>query len=286
MKTNASLLKAYAITPIHAGSGTSVGVVDNPIQRERHTNWPVVASSGVKGAMRAHFDKHKHNITDVKAKEQIEKLTDNIFGTDADGGYAGSLSVSDLKILAFPMRSSVAPFVWVTSPAIIKRLEKDLKLIGKEVEMTDATVQNYSALCWSGGLKGRVLLEDMEVTVSESNKTIPETIKDYFADCERLLVVSDQVFDYAVSHCTSVLAQIKIDQKTGTTPQGSLRYQEELPNDTLMYSVVFWGDSRNDGEIFQMDTIKNFVTKEVIKDFIQIGGDETCGRGIFEIEWK
>ena len=42
MKNNASILCLYAVTPCHAGSGASVGVVDLPIQRERHTNWPVI----------------------------------------------------------------------------------------------------------------------------------------------------------------------------------------------------------------------------------------------------
>ena len=63
---------------------------------------------------------------------------------------------------------------------------------------------------------------------------------------ERLLVVSDMVFDYGVNNCTQVMAQIKIDQKSGTTQDGSLRYQEELPVDTLMYTVIFWDDSRDE----------------------------------------
>ena len=37
------------------------------------------------------------------------------------------------------------------------------------------------------------------------------------------------VFDYGVNNCTQVMAQIKIDQKSGTTQDGSLRYQEDEP---------------------------------------------------------
>ena len=46
-----SIAIMYGITPCHAGSGSSMGIVDLPIQRERHTNWPVIQSSGVKGAL-------------------------------------------------------------------------------------------------------------------------------------------------------------------------------------------------------------------------------------------
>ena len=48
MNAKPSIITMYAISPCHAGSGTSIGTVDLPIQRERHTNWPLIASSGVK----------------------------------------------------------------------------------------------------------------------------------------------------------------------------------------------------------------------------------------------
>ncbi len=52
---NSTIMSLYAVSPVHAGSGSSMGVVDLPIQRERHTNWPHIQASGVKGAMRHHF---------------------------------------------------------------------------------------------------------------------------------------------------------------------------------------------------------------------------------------
>ena len=50
-----SICTFYAVSPIHSGSGASFAAVDLPIQRERHTHWPHVQASGVKGAMRAHY---------------------------------------------------------------------------------------------------------------------------------------------------------------------------------------------------------------------------------------
>lgn len=275
MNVDSSILMAYAVTPCHAGSGSSLGVVDNPIQRERHTNWPVVVSSGVKGAIRAHYDKFKGN--------SIAIDTETVFGTDRGTGNPGIVTVSDLKILAFPMRSSCSPFVWITCPAVLKRFTKDLKLTGMKIPFSLPDQKGDAAVCWAGSITGQVLLEDWEVVVSESKEGLSPELQGYLKNCERLLVVSNEVFDYGVSNCTSILAQIKIDQEKGTTAAGSLRYQEELPSDTLMYSVIFWGDSRTD-EMY--GKVKEIVTKEVMQDFIQIGGDETCGRGIFEIEWK
>ena len=46
------LLFLHAQTAIHPGSGTALGVVDLPVQRERHTQWPVIPGSSLKGVLR------------------------------------------------------------------------------------------------------------------------------------------------------------------------------------------------------------------------------------------
>src|SRR5437879_572508 len=38
--TVGALLGIHALTSLHPGSGTALGTVDLPIQRERHTHWP------------------------------------------------------------------------------------------------------------------------------------------------------------------------------------------------------------------------------------------------------
>lgn len=278
-----SILTMYAVTPCHAGSGSSFGVIDLPIQRERHTNWPLIHASGMKGAMRAQFDRRKGaGETSTKCN-----LTELIFGSEKSE-FAGSLSVSDAKILAFPMRSSFAPFVWITSPAVLARLNKDLKLAGKPGDDL-SVVQNITVgqTCWvSGAFEAAtdILLEDVQVTTT-CQATLPN-LAAYLGKAERLLIVHDEVFCYGVTHCTAVMAQIAIDQKSGTTKAGSLRYQEELPSDSLLYSIVSWGDSRNTGDQMKAETIRGYVTEEAIATHIQVGGDVTLGRGIFEIEWK
>ncbi len=281
----------YAVTPCHAGSGSALGVVDLPIQRERHTNWPMIQASGVKGAFRANFDRFKSKISDKSQIKDFEKLSESVFGTDKGGsgcGYAGSCSVSDAKILAYPMRSNVSPFVWITCPAVLKRLSRDLEIAGKTgFDPSKFSVKDENAFALAGVISDNALLEDFEVRVSNEKIAEFDKIKDYFKDAERLLLVSDEVFNYGVTDCTQVMAQIKIEAETGTTKDGSLRYQEELPSDTIMYAVIHWGDSKNSSEDkLKADTIKKFITEEVIKSHIQIAGDETCGRGIFQLAWK
>ena len=47
------IIGLVAQTDIHAGASNSGSLVDLPIQREGHTDWPVIAGSGVKGALRS-----------------------------------------------------------------------------------------------------------------------------------------------------------------------------------------------------------------------------------------
>lgn len=291
MFENTSIAIMYAVTPCHAGSGSALGVVDLPIQRERHTNWPMIQASGVKGAFRANFDRFKNKIADKEQIKDFERLSESVFGTSSDGGYAGSLSISDAKILAFPMRSNVSPFVWITCPAVLKRLEKDLSVANFnsiEFDSSKFSVSDDKAISLGKSeLKGNILLEDYEVQVADTKIEEFSKISSFFKDAERLLLVSDDVFNYGVSNCTQIMAQIRIDSKTGTTQDGSLRYQEELPSDTIMYTVIHWGDSKNSVEDkLKAETIKKFITEEVIANHIQIAGDETCGHGVFQLAWN
>lgn len=77
-----SILSFYAISPIHAGSGASVATVDLPIQRERHTGYPIVQASGVKGAMRDHFRKFYQG-----QDKQLEEVINIVFGSDTQDGW-------------------------------------------------------------------------------------------------------------------------------------------------------------------------------------------------------
>ncbi len=275
-----SLCVFYAISPIHAGAGSSLAAVDLPIQRERHTNWPHVQASAVKGAMRAHYRDFAENTS----------LINYLFGSDEQDGWKekenipGAVSVSDAKLLAFPVRSSVAPFVWVTCPAVLARLNNDLSFAGMEgIAQEPPPVAEEEAFCLAGKFPEEVLLEDMVVTVKQ---TIPNPLPAAFpvlSKLDKFLRLSNDAFKYLVESCTEIQTQIKINSETGTAQDHALRYQELLPADSVLYSVVYYSRAVFDNTL-QADTVRGHV-EDVIKNFIQIGGDETLGRGICRITW-
>ena len=278
-----SLTLAYAVTPCHAGNGSSLGVVDLPIERERHTNWPVVFSSGVKGALRAHVASYG------KMDEETRGAIDRIFG-DSKAANVGTVSFSDLKLLAFPVRSDVAPFIWITCPAVLKRLQRDIEFCNfqnnnlsltqedREFISSLSVLQETDKFVSSIAQKDKILIEDVALTREKSLSLSPNLvlINTYLGSVkDRLAIVSDSIFDYAVSNCTEVVPQIRIDQEKGTTAKGSLRYQEELPSDTLMYWITTYLDT--------VDAKDKKTLENAIGQFVQIGGDLTCGRGIFQV---
>jgi CRISPR-associated protein Cmr4 len=63
MFKKSKLFFIIAETPLHPGSGGEVtGLVDLPIQRERHTNFPKIEASGLKGCIKEAFkDKYRNN---------------------------------------------------------------------------------------------------------------------------------------------------------------------------------------------------------------------------------
>ena len=74
-------------TPMHAGSGSDLGVIDLPIQRERHTSYPKIESSSLKGSIRQYFEeKYKENKLDIEEdkKKKQDKLVKihQVFGYD------------------------------------------------------------------------------------------------------------------------------------------------------------------------------------------------------------
>ncbi|MDO8723568.1 MAG: type III-B CRISPR module RAMP protein Cmr4 [Syntrophales bacterium] len=287
-----SICTFYAVSPIHAGSGASFAAVDLPIQRERHTHWPHIQASGVKGAMRAHYrdfaeDKSLINFLfgydrdDVAHHNSYNSKREETNRFDVKDNFPGAVAFSDAKLLSFPIRSSIAPFVWVTCPAVLKRLSNDLSFAGLSAIDGIPPLTGESARCLAGCISGNIILEDMVVDVA--NGDVPNPIPQGFPLLDKLLLVSDEVFKYAVDSCTEIQTQIKIDSETGTAQGGALRYQELLPADSVLYSVVYYSRAVFDNTL-QADTVRQHV-EDIITKFMQIGGDETLGRGICKLAW-
>jgi CRISPR-associated protein Cmr4 len=289
MKNLSNILTFYAVSPIHAGAESSTGAIDNPIQREVHTNYPHIQANGVKGAMRDFF----RNQNKERELESLIFGDDKYIDPDEEDGdkkqkaCPGAIAVSDAKLFAMPVRSNIAPFVWVTSPKILKRLRDDLKLceIDKLKDISEIQDDNSILFNWETQ-EEKIILED--IVVNRGPKVDLNDIKELFPQADKLMLVSNDTFKYVVDNCTEIQTQIKIKEETGTAEERALRYEELLPSDSILYSVIYYGDAvfkkTQSREDLKMETIKGLI-ESTFNSFMQIGGDRTLGRGIVKLDW-
>ena len=282
-----------AVSGIHAGTGTDLGLVDLPIARERHSGLPKIESSGVKGCIRDVF-------------EQIDGLPGDFvtvaFGPEDDGDkHAGSIAFTDARLLLFPVRSAKGIFAYATCPYIINRLKEDFALAA--VDVSDFVPNGETAQVSSDKLlipkANKAVLEEYTIEATKTPYaaklavTIAEWLKlenaQYIKD--NLIILSDDDFTDFAKNNTEVITRIKIDNETGTVANGALFTEELLPSETVLYSLVMTSKIFLDREMrkssptveaaradeggYLLDTISEKMPK-----FVQIGGDATIGKGL------
>src|SRR5581483_926964 len=127
---NAQLSFVHALSALHAGTGQGSGVIDLPIAREKATGLPYLPGSSLKGTLRTQCPENLtievHGARKTVARSQI-------FGseeTDTSVNSAGTVQISDQRLLLLPVRSLAGTFAWVTSPYILRRLLRDLNDLG------------------------------------------------------------------------------------------------------------------------------------------------------------
>ena len=287
------LLGLHALTPLHPGAGTALGVVDLPVQRERHTQWPTIPGTALKGVLRDAF-KRKKKSSDVTM----------LFGGEPGGRteaeiIAGALSIGDARLFAFPVRSLKGVWAWVTCPAVLSRFARDASLVGLDAPDVsafrppegEAIVTGGDLLVPIGGVD-KVVLEEFDAKATKS--TLLERFATEFAKLQlpdgeaykqtrerfvsSLCVLHDDDFGHFVRYATEVVARIGLDHETKTVKGGALFYQELLPAETLFYSVILAEGSRHKAsKADATEVLKRFGGS--IPGVIQVGADETTGRG-------
>ena len=281
-----ALLFIHALTGLHPGSGTALGVVDLPVQRERHTDWPLIPGSSLKGVMRAECAQDNPGDRDVLAA----------FGqADAASDHAGAVAFSDARILAFPVRSLTGVFAWVTCPAVLTRLSRDLGLIGGGSFPTVPRVEKDKAACTQDSpllVAGQLMLEEFEFSHDGDAKEIA----DWVASCavkdegtkarlrSHLTVLNDDDFTHFVRNATEVVARVGLDYERKTVRTGALFYAEYLPAETLFYSLVLCSKSRLTSHAKSAADVLEWLRHKA-PDTLQIGGDETVGKGFCAVRF-
>lgn len=305
-------------TSLHAGSGSDLGIIDLPIQREKHTGYPKIEGSGIKGAVREVFRTQPNlkaleldwNITSVE-NDAYKEAINLAFGADQGDLHAGALGFTDARLLLFPVKSVSGVFGWITCPAVLERFKHDLSICQPNITFNFTPPEGNQVPTDSDLIvsDNKIVLEEYTFEVQEtddckklanwiSNNCLPsDEVYEYWRDKiqKSLVVLSNDDFCDFVSLSTEVIARIKINQETGTVQKGALWYEEYLPSDSILYSLALtspiFQENDVDKGIFQLtkqEKKENRDESEKVMEFledglpavIQLGGNATIGKGI------
>lgn len=273
----------FTRTPLHIGCGSSIGTVDQPVIRERHTGFPVIPGSSLKGVLA--------DLWTVKDEEgnYIRENKDGIrlFGNDPDnkedGARIGSLLIGDGKLLAFPIRSAKGCWAWLTCPLILSRFSRDIKKTFPSIAVDDMGVYAAESLRITDK---DVVFEEYPLTVSGNIPVeIIEELKKISTDkvwtdelANHLAIISDDMFAYFAKNACEIANHNRIDDSTGVVKNGALFSQENVPSETMFYGAI---SSRNSDDL---SLLKTKLSEE--EDKLQIGAEATTGLGWCSVTLK
>ena len=297
------------LSPVHMGAGSAVGAIDNPIQREVHTQHPLIAGSGLKGAARHHFN---------RSWAEQGDLVIRVFGPDRDASdHAGAIAFGDAQLVAFPVRSLRNTYVYATCPTALARLKRlaggAAPWLMPAAPSAPSVKDDLVALMThtgdgSAASQGRLVLEAFDFAAQESAglRTVADWLSthalpagdeyQYFRQkiAADLVLLSDTEFSHFVRHATVVEAHVAINNETGTADAGKLFYTENLPPETLLAGLVLASVERQSkkhqrSQPLDAQAVLNSVLSGhggaagLAGSVLQVGGDATTGRGLVSI---
>ncbi len=267
------ILYLFTRTPLHVGAGSSVGAVDMPVQRERHTGFPIIPGSSIKGVL---ADGESFLDKGDDGKLQRSESGHYLFGKEAgkdkeDTGNAGALCFGEAQLLAFPVRSAKGCFAWLTSPLCLTRWQRVSGIALGEIPRPKADQARFDLETL--GQNGKALFEDnifsqcggFDAAETLAGSMQVDGIWNDLATKHLVLVSDDNLAHFATTAC-EVAQHVVIDDETGTAKPGLLFNQENVPAETLFFATI----TEN-----QPGCIENLKTPNPV----QLGGNATTGLG-------
>ncbi len=275
MKNNFYIINC--ITNLHMGSGDiNFNIIDNEVERDPLYSHPIMFSSGVKGALREHFETlGDHDIIPIFGSDIEESRKNN-------GGKStpGNLKFLNAELLFLPVRAAKGKYVFyfVTTKVLLARFcELFTMLQGREPVKELANTVNALTDTFIYRTDGTAVIEDF---VCQKGESIPEVIKKFArdilgtSDIDKLVILPDTAFRNNQIPLP-VLARNQL--KNGESK--NLWYEELVPHNTVFYlPILSNGTSTGD------TSLANFDEKITEYNLVQFGADATIGYGLTQIK--
>ncbi len=225
----AIMFKVKCMTNMHVGSGDiNYNLIDNEVERDPITKYPVIHASGVKGALREYFNRDPELCDDV----------DDIFGCDKTKQTTpGKLKFLEANMLAVPARAS--------------RGNRAYYLVS-----TESALENYAEYrtIFLGEAREKSILQSQSVQ-GRSVEGIPLASKRTILG-EEIHILTDKEFKKIP---LPVLARNKLENGISK----NLWYEEVVPRKSVFY---FWVISNHIPEdVRLLEKFKNIINNQVIQ---------------------
>ena len=244
---NVIAYKIECLTNLHVGSGDlNYNIIDNEVERDAVTGYPIVHASGLKGALKEHF----------KKKEDPQFILD-VFGQEPgdDKIQAGSYKFLDAYLLARPMRvsGSIASIMVVSEKSVndfIRRMNAfGITKFGTE-ELHVEFPEDVSFL---------TNVDNISVE-AEPTGTLPDAAKDVLKGLSALIGEKVAVVKDFNDYDLPVVARNQLKEGESRF----LWYEEVVPHDSVFYTMIL--SPEKDKEL-------------PLDEIIQIGGHASIGCG-------
>ncbi|ACD90012.1 CRISPR-associated RAMP protein, Cmr4 family [Chlorobium limicola DSM 245] len=236
------------LDPVHVGTGGNrLGRVDLSIVREPGTRLPKIPGTSLHGAIRQYAAVCYESLRCAGAGQGNESKGKEPHCRDAqcpvcytfgymngqDGGQSGQISISDARLLLFPVYSLAGP-VWVTSPSILSEFGVPTNDPCDQVCLPDVlTSQEHLNLGW------------LMLAKASDPFNWPDAIKGVPVEItSRAVLVSDKLFSQIVNSNLEVRTSVSIDPETGAAVDKALFTYEAIPRATILWMDVIEDDFR------------------------------------------
>lgn len=242
---NAYIVQLQCITNMHVGNGdVNYNIIDNEVEKDPVTNYPVINASGVKGALREYCE--------AKYKEQKETI-DKIFGKKEKGDSSpGQVKILGAEMVAIPARASMGdnPFYLISTERAIARVNELSNLfINRDLTSGIQSLEDHS-----------VEIEGYAPKKSTSWKASEDAAdKDIYIMNSREFEMID----------LPVLARNQLDNGISK----NLWYEEVVPHDSIFIFPVISEDSD------LLEDLAAYIDDQVI----QFGGNASIGYGLCKV---
>ena len=313
----AAPISVLTLSPLHAGSGRSLGVVDLPIQRDGF-GYPVVWGSSFKGALRAAL-----SLRDGVPEDCVNLFFGNPL--ESSESYAGSVFVSDLRPVALSGPCSLGGCFY-TSPRLLAQLDSmleaalSLKLVegadaGRVASMREQIREVFDSIVMYTGkvLASAPVVEEGGLAsfagayLRSEQIGVAEGLSDLFYELFRVHYPGDAARSMASrvvlfpeeqarvlfrSRLLLRVTRVALDYRTKTVRRGALWSEEYIPDSSLLAGLFLFSKPRKkNGKGCVSDETAESVSKAFL-DYagardgafhLVIGGHETIGKGLVRV---